>query len=601
MASVSPIVRAQRAAGQHPFGSAGVARARIQGQRLGYFGLSSTVSQAQTGIKTGVTAASVTTAIGSGVASAIGAGAAAGSVVPIIGTAIGALVGLAASGLFSHRADPEVSNFNSAAALYNQQGANAALNIANKYLVLAGLFDLEPGQIKGNIPIYKKYGRMGEERFVRDLTATILSCAQTGTINGSDTPVSVYNKCVQPWIDGFGFGPMVDSNAGLIDTILLGMTAEYLAGGQNRWFAVGGQWPFGNLTPFSLPVSQTAAAQPQSSQSGSIVSAIAPTAPVITQTIAPTAVAGTVIHSTDSDAAMLVAPYGTFSFLGQPGAYGVAALNGSATNILAAQMLYDGKSVYAKLPDGSIDVYTANGWTPYQSSAMASTPNVPTLAPAQPAVPAGYSVAGSAFGAPAYQGPDGLYYTVSGNQLYPLNGPLVLGNGSTLTVLNGSPSAPAAPLPSTPVSQTPTSVAIPNGFQLAGNANGVGAYLGPDGLYYSWSGTTMAPLTGALTTLSGQPLTVTAGLPASAANLYPNAASLTTNTQAGTAPYADQLSYPPSYAATATLPAPVTAPVSTAPAQAGLFSGGSNLTLLLGGGILVALFFSMPRKGRGRR
>lgn len=221
-------------------------------QALGALGAAAILGQTVSGVKAGTTAAGVSTAIGTSVAGAIGAGAAAGSVVPIIGTAIGALVGLFASGVLNHRADPEVQNFNQASALY-RQNPESVLNIADKYLVLAGLFDLLPGQIKGNIPIYKKYGRMGEYRFVTDMCTRIYQAAQAGQITGTDTPQTVMARIVQPWIDAWGYGPMVDSNADMITLTILGMVAEYLAGAQTRWVAVKGDYPFGGLPKFALP------------------------------------------------------------------------------------------------------------------------------------------------------------------------------------------------------------------------------------------------------------------------------------------------------------------------------------------------------------
>lgn len=239
-------------------------------QTLGTLGLSLTtgpVRQVYGGVTTGVAAAGIATSVATSVAGAIGAGAAAGSVVPIIGTAIGAIVGLLASGILNHRTDPEVANFNQAIALY-KQNPTSVVNIADKYLVLAGLFDLQTAQIKGNIPIVKKYGRMGEQRFTTDMVTQIYNAAQSGRITASDTPLTVMSKVVQPWIDSFGFGPMTDSNGPMITYILIGMIADYVTGNQKVWSAVGGDFPFANLPPFSLP--QTAAppaalpAQPQS-------------------------------------------------------------------------------------------------------------------------------------------------------------------------------------------------------------------------------------------------------------------------------------------------------------------------------------------------
>jgi len=244
---------------------------------LGDLGATALINQGITGVKAGTAAAGLTSSIGAGVASAVGAGAAAGSVVPIIGTAIGAIVGLLASGVLSRKKDPEAANFDQAVALYRQNPQNV-INIADKYLVLAGLFDLRADQIKGNIPIYKRYGRMGEQRFVTDMVSRIYQAGLSGQITANDTPQSVFAKVVQPWIDSFGYGPMTDSNADMITLILLGMTAEYLAGMQTRWQAIGGDNPFTSLPKFALP--QPIAPPPP-------VPAYAAPAPVATPTCAP--------------------------------------------------------------------------------------------------------------------------------------------------------------------------------------------------------------------------------------------------------------------------------------------------------------------------
>lgn len=254
--AVRPYVPDRGSAGLHGLGF------YVPSRQLGSLGAASIVGQSVTGVKVGVAASSVTTAVGTGVASAVGAGAAAGSVVPIIGTAIGAIIGLVASGVFNRKKDPEDYNFQQAMAMSSRSGPQSVLDIGNKYLVLAGLFDLRPDQIKGNIPIYKKYGRMGEQRFVNDLCAVIYQAAQAGQITANDTPQSVFGRIVQPWINSFGFGTMSDSNADMITYILLGMTAEYIMGLQNRWAAVGGDLPFTTLPPFKLPVAQPLAPAP---------------------------------------------------------------------------------------------------------------------------------------------------------------------------------------------------------------------------------------------------------------------------------------------------------------------------------------------------
>jgi hypothetical protein len=357
-----------------------------------------------TGVKSGVQAGMLTSSIGAGTVSALGLGAAAGSVVPIVGTAIGVIVALVASGVFSHKMDPEVGNFNNAMALVRAQGPTAVLGIQDKYLVLAGLFDLEPGQVKGNIPIYKKYGRMGEQRFVMDMCALIQAASNQGIITANDTVQSVYDKVVAPWIAGFGFGPMQDSNTELINYLLLGLIGEYVSGQyKQRWYAVGGQFAFGALPAFTLPggsgVTPTTSGTP-----------VPTTAPTPVGAPAQPAPAGSTPQSAGFMPTGQTDPkYGpTYTRAGDPTLYA----------------WYQGSPM-------AIGSMTA----PPQAPAP-----TPVVAPAQlaaVAVPAGFVMVGQANNLPAYQGPDGFFYSWSGTTMSPLTGYLQSGPGQGFNVVNG--------------------------------------------------------------------------------------------------------------------------------------------------------------------
>lgn len=227
-------------------------------RRTGNFG-AVTLQQGAKVAYTGASAGALITG-GSTVASAVAAGAAGGSFVPIIGTAIGAIVALVLSGAFSHRVDPEVGNFNNAIALYQSQGASGILNIADKYLVLAGLFDLEPNQVKNNFSPYQHYGRMGEQRFIQDMCNLIYSAAQSGQITANDTVESVFANVVNPWIQQMGSWGPNNANYGMMQAIMLGLIAEYITGlWKQRWFARSGDMPNWQIQPFNLPQVQQAA------------------------------------------------------------------------------------------------------------------------------------------------------------------------------------------------------------------------------------------------------------------------------------------------------------------------------------------------------
>jgi hypothetical protein len=199
---------------------------------------------------------------GSGAGAEIGAsqGASIGSaIVPGIGTAIGAVIGAIGGAIAGaiNKKDPENVDFNDAVAIW-QQNPNAVYSIGNPYLALAGLFDLN---ITTNIPIYRKFGHMGEEAFTVWLCNLVYQAAQAGKITANDTALTVMSNIVQPAINAWGYGPMSDPHADLINRLIVTMILQYTEGAQGNWYAVGGDYPasFSSIPPFAL---RTATAQP---------------------------------------------------------------------------------------------------------------------------------------------------------------------------------------------------------------------------------------------------------------------------------------------------------------------------------------------------
>lgn len=206
---------------------------------------------------------------GAGPGAEVGAaqGAAIASVVPGIGTAVGAIAGAIVGAIAGsiNKKDPEQYNFDAAVALW-QQNPDLIYNIGNKYLVLAGLFDLNLDKSCSSrwcIPMYVRYGHMGEQRFVTDFVQTIYSAAQGGQISGTDTPQSIMARIVQPWINSWGLGPLNDPHADLINRLLTGMVWDYTDGSwRQNWRARSGDFPFSSLPMFAL--AQPAPAAPSS-------------------------------------------------------------------------------------------------------------------------------------------------------------------------------------------------------------------------------------------------------------------------------------------------------------------------------------------------
>lgn len=230
---------------------------------------------------------------GAGAGAAIGAsqGASIGSaIVPGIGTAVGALIGAVGGAIAGslNKRDPEQANFDQAVALWQQNPDNIYM-IGNKYLALAGLMDLH---LHGtpHIPIFIRYnnhGGLGERRFVNDMTSLIYNAAQTGRITENDTPLTVMANVVQPWIDSWGYGPMVDPHADMINRLMVGLIMDYVLGRQRSWTARGGDYPFANITPFSLPASSASPVSQTPVTASPTPSPVVPQV-VVTPTLAPT-------------------------------------------------------------------------------------------------------------------------------------------------------------------------------------------------------------------------------------------------------------------------------------------------------------------------
>lgn len=227
-------------------------------------------------------------------------GAAIGSIVPGVGTllggAIGGVVGAISSVFGGGRTDPENVNFDQMYQAYNKagnpaQGQAIVNSIPNKYLSLAGLFDLRGGQITGNIPIYNKYGRMGEQQFTIDMSDKINQALAAGTISKSDSAQTIMQKVVTPWINSFGKGQWTDPNTNAINALLQGMVQDYTTGNFRNWKAIGGDYPFANtIKPFgALGVGQPTQPKP-------------PVAPVAQQRSAGKPMAGSDITSAFSGA-----------------------------------------------------------------------------------------------------------------------------------------------------------------------------------------------------------------------------------------------------------------------------------------------------------
>lgn len=175
------------------------------------------------------------------------------AVLPGIGTAVGALLGGAAGALSSvfgnGKVDPENQSFEGYTQQFNKtdptQQKQLASQVQNPYLPLAGMFDLRSNQIKGTIPMYNQYGRMGEQKFANDLINKVQS-----TVKPGESVKDEFTNSVQPWLQGMG--NWNDSNKNAMMDLMEQMTSQVMDGSyKSNWKSIGGETPWG--TPAVTP------------------------------------------------------------------------------------------------------------------------------------------------------------------------------------------------------------------------------------------------------------------------------------------------------------------------------------------------------------
>lgn len=318
---------------------------------------------------------------GAGAETGAAQGASIGSAFGPIGSLIGGVVGAVGGAIAGsiNKKDPEEYNFEQAVALW-QVNPNNVYNIGDKYLVLAGLFDLNlptKPSATWSIPIYIKYGHMGEQRFTQDFANLIYQAAMSGQITASDTPETIMARIVQPWIDSWGYSPMIDPHADLIEKILIGMVADYVSGQQGLWLARGGDAPNWNIPPFPLqkvlagsaPANATTTTTPVTTTAATTVTPVGSAITAATPIYSPT---GTVI--TPQNPGALTTPMGIFSVAGTTFENGQTTV---ATYPTTVGLEYYAGQVYRYDANGAVYMWTGNGWQATNSAPAAPASLVP--------------------------------------------------------------------------------------------------------------------------------------------------------------------------------------------------------------------------------
>lgn len=190
-------------------------------------------------------------ATGSDAMQGASAGAAIGSIIPGVGTAIGALAGAAigagSSAFGPGKEDPENLGWNAYAKQFDADPSalSTVQSPTADYQNLAGIFDSRGSQI----PIYDKYGRMGENSFLGDMGTQINDAIKSGTINAQSGNQEIYDKVIDPWVTSMaGDKGWQDTNTvegsaekGATQNLLKNLAGEYVSGQSGDWTGIDGQ------------------------------------------------------------------------------------------------------------------------------------------------------------------------------------------------------------------------------------------------------------------------------------------------------------------------------------------------------------------------
>ena len=126
-------------------------------------------------------------------------GSIAGPIGTLVGAGVGAAVGAASSIFGPGRMDPENIGWDQYAQAFQKGGAAGVSGAtpAQNFQMLSGIFDARGS----NIPFYQRYGRMGENQFMTDMTGKINSALASGQIAPNSTPQQIYSQVVEPWVN----------------------------------------------------------------------------------------------------------------------------------------------------------------------------------------------------------------------------------------------------------------------------------------------------------------------------------------------------------------------------------------------------------------
>ena len=162
-------------------------------------------------------------------------GSIAGPMGTLVGAGVGAAVGAASSLFGPGRMDPENIGWDQYAQAYKQHGAAGVSGAtpAQNFQMLSGIFDARGS----NIPFYQRYGRMGENAFMQDMTGRINQAMASGQVAPNSSPSQIYSQVVEPWINSMSWNGWQNTSTiqgapekAAIGNLLTNMIGQYQQG-----------------------------------------------------------------------------------------------------------------------------------------------------------------------------------------------------------------------------------------------------------------------------------------------------------------------------------------------------------------------------------
>ena len=164
----------------------------------------------------------------------------------LIGAGLGAAAGAVSSLFGPGKKDPETQTWDNYASTFAKSGGQGVSGAtpAQNFQMLAGIFDARGSQL----PFYQKYGRMGENAFMKDMATQIDTAVKSGKVPKNASPQQIYSSVVEPWINSMSPGGWQNTSTSkgapekpAIANLLTSIIQQYQSGDMSQFTGIAGQ------------------------------------------------------------------------------------------------------------------------------------------------------------------------------------------------------------------------------------------------------------------------------------------------------------------------------------------------------------------------